>query len=534
MNSFTRKLVLNYTGVIFTCFLAVYFLFNALVRSYIREVAERELAGGMVEMVDFADMIFTTTHFVPDFTGIEMDGFTDVEIRTGSLQLYTHVNVAYVSPMPQIRMDNMGLVISGTPGTVELGEWGTFGASFRMRPLAQRASFIHTDVIIINHLGEVVTPLTASLPEAVQAEVNFLVHYYNTHTNRFEDNQMRRVRGTDATYYVSTSRLFSPEGTERDWSILMYTDISPAMVFTNRMNSILGALLVVSGLMSLGISLSLSARFKQAIVRLCNHAETIGHGQFQARARDFKDAEFTRLSKSMDNMSGMLQAYENNQKTFFQNASHELRTPLMSIQGYAEGILDGVFTKEEGAEIIKAEGHKMAALVDELLYISRMDSTVTVENHEPLDIQSFLNECCERVKNIASTAEKNLTFVPIADNATIFIHANPEKLERAVINLLTNAIRHAEKNITVQCQTQENNVTFTVQDDGAGINPPDIPHLFKRFYKGKNGNYGLGLAIGKDIIRNLKGQITAENLPLPQSGAVFTITLPLPPADNKN
>jgi len=538
MKSFTKKLVLNCTGVIFISFLVVYFLFNVLVSSYIRAEAERELSGGMTDVVSLTyafpsfglihvpENIFTMessdawvaagTDVVSPSIGIRIGEFRDVEP-------FTNIGGRFEIELRQrmVTMPNIHWSFTEPPIPVREGEMTVEGIFTTLRPVRQH-SFVNTDVIVIDDQNEIITPLLDFLPASQRAEVEFLVGYYLSNQSRFNaNNDMVRVAGANRTYYLSTVSQALNDGT---FSILMYTDISSAMVFTNSMNRILGLLLAVSGLLSLVISIAMSTKFKRAIVRLCNYAETIGRGKFNESAGSFNDAEFNQLAKSMDNMSNMLQAYENNQKQFFQNASHELRTPLMSIQGYAEGILKDIFSKEEAVGVILLEGQKMAGLVDELLYVSRMDSNTEVVV-SALDVKELLYECCERVKPIAQQAGKQVTLQPLPQE--IFVNADEEKLERAIMNVLSNAVRHASSDVGVKYNVVGDNVEIVVEDDGDGVSSEDMPHIFERFYKGENGNYGLGLAISKDIIRNLGGGIVAGNRLLPEMGAVFTVTLPV-------
>jgi len=529
MKSFTKKLILNCTGVIFISFLVVYFLFNVLVSNYIRAEAERELFGGMM------DVVYLTTTFTDNLVWVasEDNGITQphgIRIVEGymppmqmgrfQIEIWQDVEIQPVTVFqPSLHMrwpNNPPSFVVPRQEPYEL----VIGLS-AIRPIRHQQSFVSADAIIINDQNEILTPVLEFLPYAQRAEVEFLVDYYASNRARITDREMRRIAGTTGTYYLSAARRPIPDG---NISILMYTDISAAMVFTNSMNRILGVLLAVSGLLSLVISIAMSARFKRAIVRLCDYADTIGRGNFNERAGTFNDTEFNQLSKSMDNMSNMLQAYENNQKQFFQNASHELRTPLMSIQGYAEGILGDIFNKDEAAAVILSEGQKMTDLVSELLYISRMDTGAEI-TISTLDAQNLLYECCERIKPIAQQSGKQVTIVSPAQE--ISINADEEKLERAIINILSNAIRYAKSDVKVHYHVVGNNLEIIIQDDGDGVNLRDVSRIFERFYKGENGNYGLGLAISRDIVKSLGGRITADNLLAPETGAVFTIILPV-------
>ena len=506
MQSFTKKLVLYCTGIIFVSFLVVYILFNVMVSAYIRAEAERELASGVPDVMQIASIMPYERMWVPgNMTNLEVaetDTFINIEFMP-----------AHISP--HIRWHIFADDVMSNYIQLEVSRfYATRG---------ERRSIVRTDIIAVNNLNEIIIPSLPDLNDTQRAEVEFLVNYYRINTERFSPDQMIMVMSDNNTYYL---RHVSHQGIDGGLSILLYTDVSSAMAFMSSMNHRLGLLLFLSGILSLIISLAMSARFKKAIGRLCRYAETIGHGNFNENAGVFNDLEFSQLSKSMRNMSNMLYAYENNQKQFFQNASHELRTPLMSIQGYAEGILEDIFTKEEAAQIILHEGKKMADLVTGLLYVSRIDSGAEMpETISAFDVKDLLHNCIEQIRPIAQKSEKQV-FINLPKEV-ITIKTDAQRLERAIVNVLSNAIRHANSEVLINGHMSESNFEIVIKDDGEGINPQDLPHIFERFYKGENGNFGLGLAISKDIIKNMNGKIMAENLTGTESGAKFTITLPI-------
>jgi len=572
MNSFTKKLVLNCTGVIFISFMVVYFLFNMMVSSYIRGVAERELSAGMSTALGMANFIpagmreiefvmddvsqpftYVTTARIVGEQNVAITGDAHVRWHPGDL-LYNAVRVQElplsawdtVLVEPQPAFADQFTIITGEflmPDDLELfyvHAPSRYSMTLYPQDIMSRLAFgqvnlsrtgrpalVDTNMIMINANNEIISPVVHTLSGQGRAQVEFLVGHYLENQPRFATNAMTMVTGTNSAYYLQTMSHIMNDGLG-PVSILLYADISPAVSFQRSMNVILGALLVLSGLFSLVISVAMSTKFKRAINRLCNYADAIGRGDRDQRAGTFRDAEFNRLSKSMDNMSNKLEAYENNQKQFFQNVSHELRTPLMSIQGYAEGILSDVFAKDEAADIILSEGQKMADLVGELLYVSRIDSTQAAENLAPVDVMNLLHDCVERVKPIAHKSDKKIStgtiFVPV-DN--IIIDADQEKFARAILNILSNAIRHAKNEVKIICGISDGRIKIVILDDGDGINPQDLPNIFERFYKGENGNYGLGLAISRDIVKSMGGVITAKNLEFPETGARFEVSFPL-------
>ena len=209
------------------------------------------------------------------------------------------------------------------------------------------------------------------------------------------------------------------------------------------------------------------------------------------------------------------------QQTFFQNASHELKTPLMAIQGYAEGIQAGVMDAGSSAEVILAESDRMTELVEELLDISRLDMGRQRLTLSETDIRELLYDSLRAVEPAAS--HSGIAIVPDFPEESVMVKCDDTQMRRAVTNILTNGVRYARSELRLTCRTDKRHVTIRIQDDGNGIAEADLPHIFDRFYMGKSGKSGIGLALTKEIIHLHKGTIRAYN---GDSGAVFEITLP--------
>jgi len=483
MKSFKVILVRNFTGMIFITFLIVYFLFNILTNNFITAEANRELAMGAA-----------------DIEAIASDG------RPGAF------NFRGGAPLPPGLMDELML------------QWR------HMRSLNRL--MMNADGIIISNYNEVISPNLSLMNDTSVQEILFISYYYVNNRGSFENGAMVRVVGASNTYYLMAVPFLIAE--DISYSVLLYTDITSAVAFMRNINQTLGVLLLVSGLLSVLISILMSSQVQRAIVRLCKYAEIIGQGNFNERVEDFDYKEFSALAVSMNNMSNMLNAYENNQKQFFQNVSHELRTPLMSIQGYAEGILEDVLDKKEASEVILSESERMGSLVSQLLYVSRMDSGLDAIDITSFSIKNMLYDSAWRVKILADKSGKEIILnFPEADTK---MQSDEEKLQRAIDNILFNCIRHASTKVTVGYTVVGGNIEITISDDGSGIANTDLPHIFERFYKGINGNSGLGLAISKDIAEKLGGSIKADNIlgkidglpgqPKPR-GARFVITMPI-------
>ena len=210
------------------------------------------------------------------------------------------------------------------------------------------------------------------------------------------------------------------------------------------------------------------------------------------------------------------------QQTFFQNASHELKTPLMAIQGYAEGIQAGVMDAGGAAEVILKESDRMTELVDELLDISKIDMGRQQLALSEMDVRELLYDSIRAVEPTAAAG--SIAIVPDFPEEPVMVKCDDAQMRRAVTNILTNGLRYARSELCLTCRVDKHHVTIRIQDDGDGIAEADLPHIFDRFYMGKSGKSGIGLALTKEIIHLHKGTIRAYN---GDSGAVFEISIPV-------
>lgn len=209
------------------------------------------------------------------------------------------------------------------------------------------------------------------------------------------------------------------------------------------------------------------------------------------------------------------------QQTFFQNASHELKTPLMAIQGYAEGIQAGVMDTGGAADVILEESDRMTELVEELLDISKIDMGRQRLTLSETDIRELLYDGIRAVEPIAAGG---IAIVPDFPEKPVMVSCDDTQLRRAVTNILSNGVRYARSELRLTCRADKRHVTIRIQDDGDGIAEEDIPHIFDRFYMGRSGKSGIGLALTKEIIHLHRGTIRAYN---GETGAVFEISIPV-------
>ncbi len=260
------------------------------------------------------------------------------------------------------------------------------------------------------------------------------------------------------------------------------------------------------------------------IERLCSEANRIGEGNFEPIKESFNIKELESLRLSMNQMAYKLNQSDTQQKTFFQNVSHDLRTPLMSIGGYAQGIEMDVFPdSKQAAHTIMEESQRLTSLVESLLTLSRLENGTTKPDLKPMKPETAIRQSIERMNGLA--VQKGIEFMwnPVENEPHIL--ADEMLMGKILDNLLSNALRYGKHQVAITEIRTKNEVQIKVFDDGPGIDPKDLPHIFERCYKGKDGNFGIGLTIVKTAITGMGGRITAENGK--DVGAVFTLHLPI-------
>lgn len=260
----------------------------------------------------------------------------------------------------------------------------------------------------------------------------------------------------------------------------------------------------------------------QPLHRLCREAERIGGGSFTEIKSAFSLKELEDLRLAMNRMSDQLMRSDQSQKNFFQNVSHELRNPLMSISGYAQGIEQGVFQPpKDAAHTILTESLRLAEVVNSLLTLSRLESGQQNVGLGPVRVVEVIEDCLDRLNGLAVQQGISLTLVPF--EKSIMVYGEEELLGKIMENLLTNAIRYAKTTVTIAVKAEKRQVAISVSDDGDGIDEKDLPHLFGRCYKGRGGNFGIGLAIAHSAAEKMDGQLEAANRC--EGGAAFTLLM---------
>jgi len=275
------------------------------------------------------------------------------------------------------------------------------------------------------------------------------------------------------------------------------------------------------------VALILARYLLRPLIALREYAKAVSRRRFDLRLEIKTDDELGEVVNAFNEMANRLEGYDVSMRRFLQSASHELKTPLMSIQGYAEGIRDGVFTGNElghALEVISRESQRLKSIVDELIYVSQLENPGEDYNLTPLNLSQLLMEVVDSLGGYA--AEKKVQ-ISVDVPAGMEVVGDQEKLHRLFGNILANAIRHAVGKITIQANEVPDSIYGRILflDDGEGFSSKDLEHAFDYFYRGPHGSTGLGLSIARIIADEHNGKITIYNNA--QGGAVAEVTLPL-------
>ena len=243
------------------------------------------------------------------------------------------------------------------------------------------------------------------------------------------------------------------------------------------------------------------------------------------------DSELDQLAGVLNSTFARLEAAFSREQRFTADAAHELRTPVTVIVTHVQNSLAaGGLTDEhrEALEACERAAQRMRRLIESLLQLARLDADEDGGKHQRTDLAALTAESVGLVRALA--AERRITLVP--ELAATEITGEPGRLQQVITNLVANAIHHGRNGgeVRISVRTEADHAVLEVADNGPGIAPEHLPHVFERFYRvdrartGTAGRTGLGLAIAKAIVDSHSGTITVNSLV--GKGATFTVRLP--------
>lgn len=315
-------------------------------------------------------------------------------------------------------------------------------------------------------------------------------------------------------------------------AVLITTPISEV----NKTRSTVFNFFVISGGVSIAVSIILvyifSRRITKPLKEINKAAKIIASGEFREQLDVKTRDEIGQLRQSFNQMVTDLRNLEEMRKGFIANVSHELRTPMTSIRGFIEGILDGTIPPEKHTEyltVVRDETNRMNRLVNDLLDLAKMEAGEVSLKTRNFDINELIRRCIIKLESLIM--QKDIQIEANFDNELTMVNADPDAIERVIINLIHNAVKfsYKEGKLIISTKRQKGKVLVSVQDFGVGIDYDELTRIWDRFYKsdksrGKDrSGTGLGLAIVKSIVNEHGEEIWVQSEP--GEGAMFTFTL---------
>ena len=338
------------------------------------------------------------------------------------------------------------------------------------------------------------------------------------------------IKSSEDDYYVYVTYV---DYNGQDGKSILYisTPLEPQGSAVNILRRILIWVTVLSLAVGFILSWFIARKFSKPVQRLSEKAEKLGEKEYNEAYDSGFCSELDSLNHTLDRTNEKLNTSKEFQMQLLSNVSHDLRTPLTMIKGYAEMIRDISWEDSEAMnsdlQVIIKEADRLNALVNEILEYSELQTEDETRDMENLNLSELVKSSAERFEKLLQP--ENVVIEKDIESG-LMITGNPGLLERALYNLMDNAVRHTGdgKRIRVVLKQKDGKKIISIRDFGSGIAPEEIDHIWDRYYtsrqrKGK-GVSGLGLAIVKQIVWKHHGNCYAESKE--GDGCTFYIEIP--------
>jgi signal transduction histidine kinase len=274
--------------------------------------------------------------------------------------------------------------------------------------------------------------------------------------------------------------------------------------------------------------LLLARSLADTLDRVRTAAAALAAGDLAERVTEERaPAELAELAASFNRMAASLEELFEARRELVAWASHDLRTPLASMQAMVEALEDGLGEPTRYLPALREQVRTLSDLVDDLFELSRIDAGLLVLELSEADVDDLVESC---VRTLAPAADARRVRLSMSVQGRATVRCAPEKVERVLLNLVTNALRHTPSDgaVAVVVDAAEDSVLVVVEDTGDGLTPEAARRMFERFWRGDRartgGGAGLGLAIARGLVEAHGGSIWAESRE--GGGARVSFTLP--------
>jgi signal transduction histidine kinase len=291
------------------------------------------------------------------------------------------------------------------------------------------------------------------------------------------------------------------------------------------------AIAAASALTALAAALLVATGIGRRIAGLEAAAEELSAGELTARAPTQAPRELAHLGESFNAMASNIEALFEARRQLVAWASHDLRTPVASIQAMLEATEDGLASIEEYLPALREQTRILAVLIDDLFELARIDAGALTLEFREAQLPAIVSHC---FRGLAAEARvRQVRLESRLEDPLPEIRCAPDHLQRVLLNLLANALRHtpSDGSVLVSARRRVEELEVSVEDTGAGLSAEAQQRMFERFWRADgsrtraSGGAGLGLAIAQGFVEAQGGRIWAENRP--GGGARFAFTIPV-------
>jgi signal transduction histidine kinase len=278
---------------------------------------------------------------------------------------------------------------------------------------------------------------------------------------------------------------------------------------------------------AVGAALALGGSIARRVERLGSASTLLAAGDLAARAPEDGPRELAGLGRSFNEMAANLETLFDARRELVAAASHDLRTPIASITAMLEAIEDGLADTSEYLAPLQDQARRLAGLVEDLFELARIDAGSLAYELTVVELGPLVESC---LRGFEAEARAQGVRLEHRIEAPSSARCAPDQVERVLLNLLTNALRHtpSDGTVAVVVAATDDAVRISVEDTGEGITPDTARRMFDRFWRSDpardGGGTGLGLAIARGLVEAQGGRMWAE--PREPRGARVSFTLP--------
>ena len=300
--------------------------------------------------------------------------------------------------------------------------------------------------------------------------------------------------------------------------------------FMHAMERSLAAATVTATLTAFVVSVAVAARIVRPVIRLSAAAERIADGHYAERVPDDEPGEMRHLAVSFNAMAESLESTERRRLQLVGDVAHELRTPIATLDGYLEGLEDGVIQPgPQTWRVLRTETGRLSRLVSDLAELWRAEAHQLILHPEPVDLTDVARSVAARFDHEAASRGVSLTVAgPPAG-----VVGDADRLAQILSNYVSNAIHHAPDGsvITITSSSTADHARISVRDQGPGLAADQLEAVFERFYRvdparsRAAGGSGIGLSIARALAEAMHGVAWAESSGRGR-GATFHLDMP--------